>query len=350
MRADEHLSAQDMPEQDTETNGDEPDGLVGAVQQHRAALSVYLKGFAMGAAATVPGVSAGTIALIAGIYDRFILALTNLEPSLLGLLPGLATASGRERFTEEFVERELFFLLLLFLGLASAVVTLARLLNAVLTQYPGPTFAFFGGLIAASAAVLYDRRWLARREHALALVAGFSVAFVVTGATETGLFPETPWMVFLAAMVAISGMVLPGLSGSFILLILGQYEYLTGVLTSFTDSLAALLTGGEPENLVGDGLVIAVFLAGAITGFLTVAHGVRAALDRYPGSTFAFLVSLMVGALRFPLVQTVEETEPAALPVAIVILAAIAGAALVLILERSTVSIGYDAYAPDAQQ
>ena len=314
------------------------------VRTRRAVGVVYLKGLAMGTAATVPGVSGGTIALILGIYDRFIRALAALDTSILRLGPALVRPASRTRARKEVQARDLLFLVVLFVGIASAIITLARVMNRALSAYPGPTFGFFGGLIAASAVVLYDRRWLTRPRHGIAAVSGFSLAFVVAGATETGVFPETLWMVFLAASVAISGMVLPGLSGSFILLLLGQYEYLTGVLTDATDSVAALATGGSAEGLGGDLAVIGAFGTGAVIGFFTTAHAVRRALDRYPGATFAFLVSLMVGALRYPVAEIVEATEPAPGPVAVVVLSALVGASLVFAFERYSDNLGYDAY------
>ncbi len=316
----------------------------GFVRRRRTAVVVYLKGFAMGAAATVPGVSGGTIALIAGIYDRFILALTNLDTELLKRVSGVHRQSGRTQFRQAASERDLVFLGLLFIGILTAIFTLARVFNALLETYPGPTFAFFGGLIGASAVVLYDRRWLSVRIHFIAAAVGFTLAFFVTGATTIGVFPETIWMVFIAAAISISGMVLPGLSGSFILLILGQYTYITGVVTSFGDNLLAVPSEQATMGLLSDGAVLGTYAMGAVVGFLTTAHVIRTALQRYPGATFAFLVSLMVGALRLPVVEVANTTDPSPVPVAVVLGAALAGAALVLVLERSTESVGYDAY------
>jgi putative membrane protein len=156
--------------------------------------------------------------------------------------------------------------------------------------------------------------------------------------------------VFLAAAIAISGMVLPGLSGSFLLLLLGQYEYLTGVASQMTDHAATLAWGTVPPGLTADLTVVATFGVGAIVGFFTTAHAVSAALERYPGATFAFLVSLMVGALNYPLSRIYSETDPSAVPLAIVVLAALAGAAIVLVFDRYTKDLEYgesDAFADE---
>jgi len=338
-----------MPTQDEE--GVEDRGLLsGSLQERRETVAVYLKGFAMGSAATVPGVSGGTIALILGIYDRFIRALTGIDGRLARLATDLHRTDGRERFRAAVHEQDLPFLFVLFAGIGTAVLTLARVISAALAAAPGPMFALFGGLIAASAFVLFDRRWLTRLRHGIAAVAGFSVAFVVAGASSFGLFPETLPVVFLAAAIAISGMVLPGLSGSFLLLLLGQYEYLTGVASRVTNHGAALVSGTVPPGLTADLTVIATFGVGAIAGFFTTAHAVSAALERYPGVTFAFLVSLMIGALNYPLSRISEETDPSAVPLAVVVLAALAGAAIVLVFDRYTKDLEYgesDAFADE---
>jgi len=312
----------------------------------RETLVVYLKGLAMGTAATVPGVSGGTIALIVGIYDRFIRALAGLDVGLLWIVGGIHSQAGRERFRDEFRRRDISFLFVLFLGIVTAILSAARVVQYALASHPGPTFAFFGGLIGASAVVLADRSWLTEPPQLLAGLAGFVVAFVVAGASGTGLFPETLPMVFVAATLAVSGMVLPGLSGSFILLLLGQYEYLTGVLTDTTDAILTLLSGGDPVDLLENLTVLGTGVLGAVVGFVTTAHVVGWALERYPAATFAFLVSLMFGAIRYPVIRVSETTASTAVPVAIVVGTALLGAMVVLVLDRYTDDLEYDQFGP----
>lgn len=302
---------------------------------------VYLKGFAMGSAATVPGVSAGTIALIAGIYDRFIRALTLLDGRLLGLATGLHRPAGRDRFREAARERDLPFLLVLLAGVGTAVLTLARLLSTVLDVAPGPMFAFFGGLIGASAVVLFDREWVRQPPHLIAAIGGFALAVVVATASGVGLFPATLPMVFVAAAIAISGMVLPGLSGSFLLLLLGQFERLAGVAGRVPDHAATLATGRWPEQFLADGAVVVAFGLGAAVGFFTTAHAVRAALERAPGVTLAFLVSLMVGGLALPVVRILEATTADPLAVTGLVLSGGAGAGAVFLFDRYTQDLAY---------
>lgn len=339
----EHTDETEKPTTDEQS----ADAQTPPFDRHRrtAILVLYLKGFAMGTAAAVPGVSGGTIALIVGIYDRFIRALTLLNPGILGLLGRVHRRSGRKRLVRDAMEMEIPFLVVLFLGVVTAVLTLARVFQYALATIPGPTFAFFAGLIGASAFVLGERSWLFDRGQLVAGVAGFTIAFLVAGASGTGLFPHTLPVVFLAATLAVSGMVLPGLSGSFILLLLGQYEYLTGVLTDATDGIVTLLSGGSPESLAADLAVVATGVAGAVVGFLTTAHVVRRALERRPAVTFAFLVSLMVGALRYPALQIVETTDISPGPLLVVALAALLGAAVVLALDYHTNDLSYGAFA-----
>ena len=304
-------------------------------------LVIYLKGFAMGTADAVPGVSGGTIALITGIYERLIRALTALDPSALRFLSGLHRQNTRSRFWQSLDEMDVPFLVVLGLGMVSAVVVLARLVQVALAALPAPTFAFFAGLIGASALILLDRRWLTQPTQIAAAIAGFVVAFVVDGASTSGVFPQTAPMVFVAGAIAICGMVLPGISGAFILLLLGQYEYLTAVLTRFTDGLAALVVGsGDTTMLLQDGTVVATFVVGAFVGLMTIAYVVRWALEHYRSATFAFLVSLMVGALRYPIEQ-IAEANPSGITVATVVLAVVFGAAAVLLLDRYTDDLEY---------
>lgn len=334
-----------MPAQDEEQTASPDDGAYGRVstflRNRQEAVSVYLKGFVMGSAATVPGVSGGTIALILGIYNRFIRALTVLDGQLLRLGTKLHRSEGRARFWAAAREHDIPFLLVLFAGIVTAVLTLARVISATLTAAPGPMFALFGGLIAASAFILFDPQWLFRPWQAVAAVAGFAIAFVVAGASGAGVFPETLPVVFVAAAIAISGMVLPGLSGSFLLLLLGQYEYLTTVAGRLTNHAATLASGTVPDKLGADITVVVTFGFGAMLGFFTTAYAVRAALERHPGPTFAFLVSLMLGALHYPVIRITEETEPAALPVAGVVLAGVAGAVLVFVFDYYTKDLEY---------
>ncbi|MFB6205980.1 MAG: DUF368 domain-containing protein [Haloglomus sp.] len=303
-------------------------------------LSVYLKGAAMGAADTVPGVSGGTVALIVGVYERLVTAITELDPLAVFLLGDVHTSAGRARLVERLGEMEIPFLLALGAGIATAVVTLSRVLEVALTEHPAPTFAFFFGLIAASAVVLYSEVDVRSPRRLAVAAAGVVAAFLLTGPIAAALPPTLP-VVFVAGAVAVTAMILPGISGSFLLLVLGQYEFMVTTLGDFVGALFALLTGGAGTDLAGPGGVVVTFCAGAAVGLLTVAHVIRWALDHYRAATLTFLVSLMVGALRLP-AREIADATPRFTPGAIALLAGagLAGAVLVLGLDHVTADLG----------
>jgi putative membrane protein len=305
----------------------------------------------MGAADAVPGVSGGTVALIVGIYERLIDAITavSLERSLAVLatpLPGRRRAGLRA-----FAEADGPFLLALGFGVVSAVLLVTRLLDWALDAAPVPTFGAFFGLILASAVLLYGEVRLNTPGRVAAAAAGFVVAFVLSGSANATLGSGSA-VVFLSGAVAVSAMLLPGLSGSFLLLLLGQYEFMTERLTRFVDALLAVLAGGDPGAAVAPGAVVTAFVAGAAVGLFTISHAVRYALDRRREATMAFLVSLVVGALRAPIERVgVKLADPAIDPVlterllgvadawtpgvaAVFAAAALVGAVAVLALDR----------------
>ena len=274
----------------------------------RPYLGVYLRGVCMGAADAVPGVSGGTIALLTGIYERLIAAITAVETDrirrvLSGVLPG-----RRGDAAAAFLEMDGAFLAVLGAGILTAVVTVSRLLEVAMHDYPVVTFGFFFGLIAASAWVLRSAVVVDTRERKLAAVAGFVLAFVVSGRAE-GALGHGPVVVFLAGSVAVSAMILPGISGSLILLLLGQYDYLIGRLSTFVESLPGLLDGSMPAGFLDVFVTIATFMAGAFVGLFTVSHAVKWALAHRREATMAFLVALIVGALRAPVVQASAELD-----------------------------------------
>ncbi|WP_276257561.1 DUF368 domain-containing protein [Haloglomus litoreum] len=302
-------------------------------------LSVYLKGAAMGAADTVPGVSGGTVALIVGVYERLVTAITELDPLAVLLLGDVHTSAGRTALVERLREMEVPFLLALGGGIVTAVVTLSRVLEVLLERHPAPTFAFFFGLIAASAIVLYGEVDVGTPRRLAVAAIGVVAAFLLTGPIAAAL-PSTLPVVFLAGAIAVTAMVLPGISGSFLLLVLGQYEYMITQLGDFVDALLAAVTGGG-SGLAAAGSVVVTFCAGAAVGLLTVAHVIRWALDHYRAATLTFLVSLMVGALRLPAREITDATTQfTPETVALLLVAGLVGAVLVLGLDHVTADLG----------
>lgn len=309
-------------------------------------LAVYLKGAAMGTADTLPGVSGGTIALITGIYERLITALTALHPRVLRHVPRLHRAAHRSDFFDELRRMDVPFLVALGLGAMTVLVVLSRIVHGALEQYEAETAAFFFGLIAASAVVMYRQVAVETARQGVAAVAGFGLAFVLAGASQGGgATTGTPLpVVFAIAAIAVSATVLPGVSGAFVLYLAGQYEYLTGVLTTFVDHVIALPAQGVTPAIVDAGTVVGTFGTGAAIGVFSIAYVIRWALDRARAATLAFLVSLMVGSLRLPVSTTAETIDTWTLSAAAgVAAAALVGGAAVYLLDRYTSDLDYAA-------
>lgn len=325
-------------------------------------IETYVLGFAMGTADAVPGVSGGTIALISGIYDRLVTAFASVDP------PGLLVALKRfdlDSLREQFVEMDAGFLIALGLGMVTGIATMARVLELALDVYTAITFAFFFGLIGASAVILYDQVSLSTRRQQVAAVVGVLSAFLLVGEFRAGLGHEL-YVIFGVAVVSISAMLLPGVSGSLLLLMFGQLEYLAAQLNDLIDGVAGLATGGSIDSIFGPATVVFTYGAGAVVGLLTIARIVRWALERDRVTTLTFLVSLMVGALRLPIAEVLDAlypelavltaaVGPLSLPVGVapgavtpspldllvVAVSAAAGALLIYGLDRYTGGIGY---------
>jgi len=310
----------------------------------RAWVTLYLKGVAMGSADAVPGVSGGTIALIVGIYERLIAAVTAIDPARIRrVLAGVRPANLPDA-RAAFHEVDGAFLLVLGAGIGTAVVVVLSGVNYLLTTRPVATYGFFFGLIAASAAVLLGDVALDTPRRKAAAVAGFLLAFLASGVASAGLGSSLP-VVFVAGALAVSAMVLPGISGSLLLVVLGQYEYMSGTVSEAVDGAVAFLTGNGGDALVETLPTVATFLVGGVVGVVTIAHTVQYALARARSATLAFLVSLVVGALRAPLLEVAVrlsesgESWRAAAPR--FALAALVGAAFVFVLDRYSAAIEY---------
>lgn len=305
---------------------------------------LYLKGVAMGSADAVPGVSGGTIALIVGIYERLITAVTAVDPSRIRrLLAGIRPANIPDA-RAAFHEFDGAFLLVLGAGIATAVVAVLSGVDYLLETRPVATYGFFFGLIAASAAVLLGDVELDTPRRKAAALGGFALAFLASGYASTALASSLP-VVFAAGAIAVSAMILPGVSGSLLLVVLGQYEYMSGAVSRAIDGAVALARGEGIAGLSEVAPTITAFLLGGVVGVVTIAHAVKYALARARAATLAFLVSLIVGALRAPLVEVSirladsGEAWRAAAPR--FALAAVGGAALVLVLDRYSAAIEY---------
>jgi putative membrane protein len=234
-------------------------------------LLILLKGMAMGAADIVPGVSGGTIAFITGIYDRLLGAINAINLKLLKTLK-----LGGIKSVWESIDGT--FLLCLFGGIAISVFSLANLLNYLLETQPILIWSFFFGLIIAS--IIYVGKQVERWswQAILGLLLGAVLVFWISKLPPIG-GSETLGYIFICGVIAICAMILPGISGSFLLLILGAYK--------------VVLTAVSERNF----LIIFTFGAGAIVGLLSFSKFLKWLLDTYRNTTIAVLTGFLVGSL-----------------------------------------------------
>lgn len=235
-------------------------------------LRIYLTGFAMGCADIVPGVSGGTIAFISGIYETLINAIKSFN--LEAIRKALKFDIGG--FIDHTALR---FLISLALGIGTAVLLLASFLDHQLETQPTFVFAFFGGLIVASIlAIGITVKWSLNATIAFFITA--VVAFIVVSLPQTGEGDHSTITLFLSGAIAICAMILPGISGSFILLILGQYEYVLGAVKEFNF-----------------GVIIPVAL-GCVVGIIIFSRLLSWLLKNYGNVTVAALTGFMLGSLK----------------------------------------------------
>ncbi|WP_254795404.1 DUF368 domain-containing protein [Arsukibacterium indicum] len=233
-------------------------------------LQWIIKGLAMGAADVVPGVSGGTLAFILGIYERLLAAISSVNMAAVKLLL-------QGRFRALWLHIDGTFLLCLFAGILLSVFSLANVISYLLVHRPVPLWAFFNGLILASLPVLLRSvSWTALR--ALLFLVGIMFAVFIGMLAPVQLEPAA-YMFFLAGAVAICAMILPGISGSFILLILGMYGPVMLAVT---------------ELQLG---VIALFATGCIVGLLCFSRFLNWLLQHFHDAALALLTGVVVGAL-----------------------------------------------------
>ncbi len=237
--------------------------------------AVYVKGMAMGAADIVPGVSGGTIALIAGIYQRLINALGSIGPNLWSVF---RRQGGTKGFMEVWRQVDATFLLFLLLGIGTSIVTLAGIIKGLLDNQPLLIWSFFFGLVVATVLILLSeiKRWNAAR--AGLFVVGLVVAVVISSLPLLAGSPSLPYL-FFAGAIAICAMILPGVSGSFILLLLGAYDTVLEAVHTF--DLTTIIT----------------LMAGMLTGLLLFTRMLKWLLSRYYQATLALLTGFIAGSL-----------------------------------------------------
>jgi putative membrane protein len=247
--------------------------------------TIFVRGLLMGGADVIPGVSGGTIALIVGIYQRLVVAVSQVDGTLLGHVCG-----GRWRAAAGYID--LRFLAVLVAGIFAGIVGLGSLMSWLLAEGSAtraPTLAaFFGAILASS--VLVGRMIRPRSSSHVAVVVGLGIAGSVFAWWLTGLpamekvaGPPHPLYLFSCSVVAICAMILPGISGAYMLLIFGLYEYMLGVLAALT---RGQFTGANV-------LAVVLFAAGCAVGLITFSKVLRWLLAKWQPETMAVLCGFM---------------------------------------------------------
>ncbi len=237
---------------------------------------LFIKGLFMGAANIIPGVSGGTIALITGIYQDLLFAIQSVNMDTLRHLKNFELKAALSTI-------HIKFLFVLSLGVAAAILSLAHIMNFVFKNYSVITWSFFFGLIIASIIVMGFRtkNWIGTGGIAFILGAVFAYIFVALIPVST---PETWWFILLTGAVTICTMILPGLSGAFLLLILGKYEYITNALKN--------------PFVLDNFIVLCIFGIGCLIGIIAFSRILSYMLKTSENATLAMLTGIMCGSLR----------------------------------------------------
>jgi len=232
---------------------------------------LFLKGALMGAADVVPGVSGGTIAFITGIYERLLVSLQTIVPALVELIKDRDFSSFWKKINGAF-------LMTLFSGILLSVLLFAKLIAYLLVNHPIPLWSFFFGLIVASVSIVGKQinEWNIRLF--VSIVVGALIAYCFTQLSPASV--EHSYLnAFLSGLIAICAMILPGISGSFILVMLGTYSFILGAIKDF------------------DVIILAIFSSGCLVGLLSIANLLVWAFSRFRNITLALLTGFMIGAL-----------------------------------------------------
>ena len=287
---------------------------------------LVLKGVGIGAANVIPGVSGGTIALLTGIFERLINCLKSFNVRTIKLL-------FKGKFREWAKETDILFLAFVLLGIAISAFSLAKLMLYLLEFQPVATWGFFFGLVLISCwyVIKEVKVWNIGTVVSLAIGIAFAVWVSLSSPAET---PDTWWFLLIAGAASICGMILPGISGSFLLVLMVKYE----------DLMNSISTLNIPRLLL--------YGAGAVAGILAFSHFLAWLLKKWYGQTMAMLTGFMVGSLvkiwpwrqilqgegdkavTRPILPAKYEAINGVDPqIATAIIMAIAGIALVVILE-----------------
>ena len=236
------------------------------------AIKLVLKGFCIGVANIIPGISGGTIAFILGIYEELIRAIKSFDLKFIRLMCCC-------RFKEAFSAIPVKFLGPLLLGIASAILTLSKIFSQLLQSKPVLIYSFFFGLILATIPIMARiiKNWTPAKVVSVSLTTLVTYFFVGMVPFST---PEAAWFIFLSGALAISTMILPGISGSFVLVLLGKYQF---ILDAINDR---------------DLFVLGIFTLGMIVGIVGFVRILNWLFNKHHDAVVTILTGFVIGSLR----------------------------------------------------
>lgn len=268
---------------------------------------LVIKGLAMGAANKVPGVSGGVVAFVAGFYEEFIYALQRVNKTALRLL-----INGRFKSFYRYINGK--FLFLLFLGMLISYFSVSKLLDYLIVHYELYVWSIFFGMIIGSIYYISKdfKDWNPKTICAIiiGIIVGLSISFLDPAKENDNLF-----FVFLCGIISVSGMTLPGFSGSFILILLGNYVLLlVDSVNALYDTIADVFSGNFEflKDLARVRMlkVLSVFTLGSVTGLVTFSHVLNYILKHYKSITMATIIGFIIGSLGvvWPWKKTIYQT------------------------------------------
>ncbi len=234
-------------------------------------IALFFKGIAMGAADIVPGVSGGTIALITGIYEELVESIKNINFSLFQTL-------FKKGFKDFWKKLNGNFLLTIYLGITAAVFLLANLISYLLSNHEYKIWGLFFGLVLASAFMILNQVQILSNKNIIYLVFGVLIAGLISFLSPAST-PETPFFVFLSGSIAVTATILPGISGSFILLLLSKYEFIINAIKSF------------------DIQILSIFALGCILGLIIFSRVLSFMFSNFKNEVLSLLSGFLIGSL-----------------------------------------------------
>ncbi len=276
-------------------------------------LKLFFKGILIGIAQTIPGISGGTIAFITGIYERLICSIDAIDLKI----PFYILRADFEKAKKGIKDIDYGFFIPLGIGTAVSIISVANLMVFAINQWKAITFSFFFGLILASAIKIFLKVSKYSLKNSILGLVGFFITFFFSGLTQTfnlqGLH-----LLFISGFISVLALMLPGISGSLLLLIMGQYETVMDIVSNFHNNIVEIL----------------VFISGGVLSLFSIVKLLSFLFDRFEQSTIAFLTGLVFGSLRLPYIEIMNVVHTGLNPY-LMFLSALTGAVLVYFLENS---------------